>query len=75
MMRHLEVTDADPISLPTSFSREFREFIFACLKVNPKDRPAAKALLDFEFIKQHEETKPTLRRWIYDNYISKRKRN
>jgi serine/threonine protein kinase len=74
MMRYLEETDAEPIALPPHFSSEFREFIFAMMKFKPKDRPSAKALLQFEFIKKHEKTKPSLHRWVHSDYIALRRK-
>lgn len=73
MMRHLESNAAEPIELlPDQFSPQFREFVFACMQPNPSDRPTAKQLLDFDFIKQHEGTKPSLKTWILKEFVAKR---
>jgi len=36
----------EPPPVPDSLSRDARDFILECIKVNPNDRPAAAQLLD-----------------------------
>jgi serine/threonine protein kinase len=74
MMRYLEETNAEPIALPSHFSDQFKQFIFAMMRFRPKDRPSAKELLQFDFITMHEKTKPSLHRWVHSDYIAKRRK-
>ncbi|KAL0490310.1 mitogen-activated protein kinase kinase [Acrasis kona] len=73
MMKHLEVGAEEPIDLSKEkFSEEFREFIFACLRFNQNERPSARQLLEFNFIKNHTKSNK-FKRWLYEHYIEKRK--
>lgn len=46
------IRDAQPPSLPDSFSKEFRDFIGQCLKRNPDDRVSVNHLLQHPFLKK-----------------------
>lgn len=39
-------------SVPDTLSKDARDFIFQCLRVNPNDRPTAAELLDHSFVKK-----------------------
>ncbi|KAK1422177.1 hypothetical protein QVD17_25120 [Tagetes erecta] len=42
-----------PPPVPRNLSREARDFIFQCFRINPSDRPTASQLLDHPFVKDH----------------------
>jgi mitogen-activated protein kinase kinase kinase 1 len=42
----------EPPPVPDSLSRDARDFILECIKVNPNDRPAAAQLLDHPFVRR-----------------------
>jgi len=73
MMRHLEANVDQVVSERLSkFSPEFNEFISACLRVEPAQRPTARQLLEFDFIKKYKGTKPSLKTWILKGYVTKK---
>lgn len=46
----------EPPPIPNSLSRDARDFVLKCLKVNPDDRPTAAQLLDHPFVKKSPST-------------------
>ena len=46
----------DPPQLEGNFSKAFKEFIAACLQMDPEQRPSAKDLLKHRFIKSAKKT-------------------
>lgn len=50
---YLIATNGTPqVENPDSLSRALREFMFACLEVNPADRPTANALLSVRTLRE-----------------------
>lgn len=49
--------DPPPV-LPSDmdFSQEFRDFLAACLTKEVKQRPKYKQLMEYEFVKRHNDT-------------------
>lgn len=41
-----------PPPVPDSLSRDARDFILKCIRVNPNDRPTAAQLLDHPFVRK-----------------------
>jgi serine/threonine protein kinase len=73
MIRYLESNTDELIDLPsTQFSPELRQFVFACMRFDPSQRPTAKELLDFEFIKKHRDTKPSLKSYLIKEFVAKK---
>lgn len=46
----------EPPPIPNKLSRDARDFILKCLKVNPDDRPTAAQLLDHPFVQKSPST-------------------
>ena len=40
-----------PPKFPSHMTKECKEFLFGCLKKNPKERSSARKLLEYEFFK------------------------
>lgn len=69
------------------FSDEFKDFLNQCLKLHPFARPTAGRLLEHDFItrsnnveeqptekkRRPKSPQSTLKRWLYDTYIPRRK--
>lgn len=49
------IPESSPPELTGNWSKNFREFVATCLKMNPKDRPSAFELLSTKFIKSHSK--------------------
>ena len=47
-----------PPEPPAAFSKHFREFVAACLKKEPEERPTAAELLKFKFITKYAKKSP-----------------
>ncbi|XP_073221647.1 mitogen-activated protein kinase kinase kinase 1-like isoform X2 [Cicer arietinum] len=47
-----KIGKGEPPPVPDSLSRDARDFILQCLKVNPDDRPTAAQLLDHKFVRR-----------------------
>ncbi len=73
LIMYYEDNMEEPIKLPgDKFSREFREFIAACVRYNPTQRPTAKELLEFEFIKKYQGTEPSLKTYLIEEFAAKK---
>jgi serine/threonine protein kinase len=73
LIMYFEENCGEPIKLPADqFSEEFREFIAACMKYDPSQRSTAKELLEFEFIKKYQDTKPSLKTYLTKEYVAKK---
>jgi serine/threonine protein kinase len=62
--------------LDDSLSTEFKEFLFSCTKIQPKERPTASELLEFEFITKYKSDKPyRTYKWLREVYLPLKKQN
>lgn len=52
-------------------SKELINFLSEALKIDPKERASAETLLQHEWIKMHENSKPSVRRWLHSTFIKK----
>jgi hypothetical protein len=43
------------------------------MKFEPKDRETPEKLLDYDFITKHENSKPSIGRWVHNEFVLKKK--
>jgi hypothetical protein len=75
MMNNVESTDTIDKLLDKhkNLSTELKDFIISCMKFSPKDRETPEKLLEFDFIKNNKSTKPSMGRFLYNEYLHKNK--
>lgn len=61
------------MELPHHLSPNCKQFIQDCLQVDVTKRPNASALLKYDFIKQNNKSDPSIGKYIYYEYIKKKK--
>ncbi|GAY58415.1 hypothetical protein CUMW_186840 [Citrus unshiu] len=58
-------------SVPSSLSRDARDFILKCLQVNSNDRPTATQLMEHPFVKRPLQTSSAMRKQLSELWNSK----
>lgn len=57
----------------TSSSKELIDFVNQCCTTDPEKRPDASTLLKHDFIKKYQNSTPSFKEYIRENYVKKRK--
>eukprot|EP01080_Neovahlkampfia_damariscottae_P008816 gene8816-766_t len=72
----LKYIESNKLMLEDKVSEELKEFLYACTKIEPKERASAKELLNFPFIKKYQSEKPSRTiNWLKEVYIPLKKQN
>lgn len=75
MMKYLETGKFIDHFSQDKFSSDFIQFITDCTDIDPKKRPKAKDLLEYNWIKKYKGVKEgSIKHWVYDNYILVKKK-
>jgi serine/threonine protein kinase len=74
MMKYLE--SGSILEHLGGLSEEMKDFVKACMEFDPKKRPNAKALLEFDWIKKYHGSKKehSIEHWLYYQYILVKKK-
>jgi len=76
MMKALDnrkIIDLFPVG-SNEFSPEMIQFIELAMKMDPKERPKASVLMNHVWISKNKDVKPSIGRYIHDNYVEVKKR-
>jgi len=73
MLKNIESKEFNNMFEKFNLSSDLKKFLYSCMKYEPKDRETAKNLLESDFITKHSSDRPSIGRFINDDFIQKKK--